>query len=183
MTVKIGNIGRYIVVPVGQAISLPGEEKRKVRIVVNCEAEARFDVVQDGNVYFLGVAFGHKTFEFIVDGPCAVQPTSDGEVWLSKDEGAHLVYESDEPSFVTLDFERQELTQFERLQAIANLKREQREQETEALLAELRAERTALEQVKNETSKKKSPDDNSGLDGGAAPVDSGDAEPEDQGAA
>lgn len=150
MAVKIGNIGKYIPVPVGRAIDLPGEGKRKVRLEVNCEYETRFDVVQEGTVTFLAKLEGHHMIEFIVDGPAAVQPTSEGEVWLSKDEGPHLVYETDEKSFVELDFTRTELSHFEQLQAIANLKREQREQETEALLIELRAERAALEAAKNE---------------------------------
>lgn len=152
MAVKIGNIGKYTAMPAGMALNLVGEEKRKVRLEVNCEYETRFDVVQDGTVTFLAKVEGHNVIEFIVEGPAVVQPTSQGEVWLSADEGPHLVYETDEQSFVQLDFTRTELSHFEQLQAIANLKREQREQETEALLSELRAERAALEAAKNEQS-------------------------------
>lgn len=185
MTVKIGNIQKYTLVPAGKAINLVGEEKRKVRLEVNCEYDTRFDVVQSGNVYFLAAFVrGHATLEFIVEGPCVVQPTSEGEVWLATDEGPHLVYETDEPSFVTLDFERQELTQFERLQAIANLRREQREAETEYLLQQLRAERAALEEAKkDEPAAKKPTDDNSGKSGAPAPSGDGEPEPEGEGQA
>lgn len=172
MAIKIGNIGKYEVFPAGTALQLIAHEKRKVRLVVNCEAETRFDVVQDGNVIFLARVQGHQPIEFIVEGPCAVQPTSEGEVWLATDEGSHIVYETDEPSFVTLDFTASpQLTEFERMQAIANLKREQREQETLELLEQLRAEKAALDEAKHE--QEISGDDNSGGQG-APPATSAD---------
>ena len=181
MVVKIGNIGKYTVMPPGMALNLVGEEKRKVRLEVNCEYETRFDVVQGGNVVFLAKVEGHDVIEFVVEGAAVVQPTSEGEVWLATDEGPHLVYETDEPSFVTLDFERSELSHFERLQAIANLKREQREAETEALLNELRAERAALEAAKNEQAQVSGDDDN-GEPGTPAAGSPGEPEPEPAGA-
>lgn len=154
--IKLGNIARFRKFPSGMALNLPSTQTRKVRLDVNCEAQARFDVVSpDGEPVFLAQVEGPHTIEFVWTGPCLVLATSEGEVWLADDEGPHLVYETDEDSFVTLDFERQELTQFERMQAIANLKREQRERETEELLAELRAERKAIEEAKNEGAKEK----------------------------
>lgn len=180
MTVKIGNIGKYTPFPAGMALNLVGEEKRRVRLEVNCEYETRFDVVQEGTVIFLAKVDGHTTLEFIVEGPAQVQPTSEGEVWLSTDEGPHLVYESDEPSFVTLDFERQELSNFEKMQAIADLKRRQREEETEALLEQLRAERNALEEARNA---QVIGDDDEGGEGAPDTGDSGEPEPSGEGQA
>lgn len=185
MTVKIGNITKFMVMPPGMALNMPGDEKRKVRLEVNCEADARFDVVlADGSVVFLAKVNGHNTIEFVAEGPCQVQPTSEGEVWLSTDEGPHIVYESDEPSFVELDFTKSAaLTEFERMQAIANLRRDQREQETIALLEQLRAEREALEGARNEPAEEKPADDNSGGAGAPPAGDSGETEPASEGAA
>lgn len=185
MTVKIGNITKFMTMPAGMALNLPGDEKRKVRLEVNCETDARFDVVlADGAVIFLAKVNGHNTIEFVAEGPCQVQPTSEGEVWLSTDEGPHLVYETDERSFVELDFTKSAgLTEFERMQAIANLRREQREQETIALLDQLRAEREALEGAKNDATKEKPSDDNSGGSGAPPAGDSGKSEPASEGAA
>ncbi|KKB09520.1 hypothetical protein [Devosia chinhatensis] len=186
MAIKIGKISKFMVMPSGMALNLDRQEARKVRLEFNCERETRFDVVQDGNVYFLAcVQAGHETIEFIVDGPCQVQPTSDGEVWLYTDEGPHLVYESDEASFVELDFTKSpELTQFERIQAIARLKLEQREAETRQLLDDLRAEKAARDKENGDaTATEKSANAPAGSKGAKGAANQGDTEPESGGAA
>lgn len=135
MTIKIGNIQRFTRFPTGTALHLPGEAARRVKLQVNTEYDTRLDVVTDaGEVLFLARVNGLQTVEFVIDGPADVLATSEGEVWLSTDEGRHITYKSGKPSFVTLDFERTpELTEYEKLMAIANLKREQREAEERAI--------------------------------------------------
>lgn len=170
MTVKIGNIGKFTLFPAGTKLVLPGEEKRRVRLEVNCEYETRLDaILPQGETVFLAKVDGLKAVEFVVDGPAEIVATSEGEVWLSTDEGRHITFETDEPSFVTLDFERQpELSEFERMQAIANLKREQREAEArellDAKLAELQGKIDATPAPAPQ------PADASGGGGGTAPA-------------
>lgn len=153
MTIKIGKIQRFERFPSGTGLQLPGDRPREVKLAVNTEAETRFDFVsEDGEVTFLAVVKGRQNLEFIVDGPGEVVATSEGEVWLSTDEGRHLTYRSEKPSFVTLDFERSPaLSEFERMQMIANLRREQREAEDRALfeakMAELQEKIDAATQV------------------------------------
>ncbi|QCS37224.1 hypothetical protein [Tortoise microvirus 71] len=102
MTVKLRHVGRWKRLE-GPALELPGE-RRLVRIDVNVDAPTRLDLIHEGGRTFLTVVEpgAPAKVEFAVEGDCIIEPTTDGEVWWSSDDGQTLAFAVDTESFTQL---------------------------------------------------------------------------------
>lgn len=103
MTVKLRNVTKWKLLPIGEVLSLPKREPRLIRLEVNCVADTRVDVVLDETCVFLWAGQGLQTIEFAVPGPCEVVFTSEAEVFYSTDDSGEAgVVDMEETPFTSI---------------------------------------------------------------------------------
>jgi len=90
MVVRIHNVGKWQLLPVGEVLRLQGLQRRKVRVEVNCEAPTRFDVIEGDKGTFLAVVTGYDILEFSISAQAHVVATSEGEVWYFTNDGDQI---------------------------------------------------------------------------------------------
>lgn len=142
MTVKLRNVTKWKLLPIGEVLSLPKPEPRVIRLEVNCVAETRVDVLVDETLVFLWAGQGLQTIEFAVPGPCEVIFTSEAEVFYATDDSGDAgVVDMEETPFTSIMNRRvrnpqMELMMFKMEQNI-NRRLDQQREEYEAQLARL----------------------------------------------
>ena len=104
MVVRLHNISKWAPLKAGRLLELPGSQPRLIRLEVNCEAPARFDLVgADGkSVAFLAVVTGHEVIEFSAEATVRVGATSEGEVWFFTNDGEDVTVRTDGPTFTSV---------------------------------------------------------------------------------
>lgn len=142
MVVRIHNLTKWAKLEPGQALQLPGQHMRKVRIELNAPAPTRLDVLDGAVTTFLAVIQGHEVVEFSVSGEAFLSCTSDDDVWYFTNEGDNVaVSRPDAVSFTKIATRRARNPELERMM----FKLEQNQLRREAKQAdEIAALRAAL---------------------------------------
>lgn len=142
MTVKLRNVTKWKLLPIGDVLYLAKPEPRLIRLEVNCVGETRVDVVVEETHVFLWAGQGLQTIEFAVPGPCALIFTSESEVFYATDDSGDAgVVDMEETPFTSIMNRRvrnpqMELMMFKMEQNI-NRRLDQQREEYEAQLARL----------------------------------------------
>lgn len=142
MVVRIHNVSKWARLALGEVLELPGAERRKIRIEVNCPAPTRLDLVEgEGRLVFLCVVQGYEVVEFTASGLVHVVPTGDDDMFYftvdgGEDGASELV---DAVSFTKIATRRTRNPELERMMWKMQQNTERRFAEQEAELAALRA--------------------------------------------
>lgn len=98
MVLKVNNLGKWRMLPVGDFLQLPEDRLRRVRIEVNCASPTSIECVEfpEGEAprhTFLGVITGLEILEFVVETRCELIFTSDSDVWYFTQDGDQIAVE------------------------------------------------------------------------------------------
>ncbi len=141
MVVRIHNTSKWAVLQPGQMLELKGQQRRKIRVELNCPAPTRVDVVEGDKPAFLCVVQGYEVVEFTAGEDAFLSCTSEDEVWYFTNDGDVLATSRPEAvSFTKIASRRARNPELERMM----FKMEQNALRREAALrAELDAIRAA----------------------------------------
>lgn len=166
MTLRLEEIGKFVLLEPGKGIALPGE-RRKVRLELNTQfpCQIMFDYGDEDQPRFLATVEGRETVEFIAEGPVRLYLDSEGQVWWWTSEIERSSVVSDAPTYTTVA-ERQ--ARNPDLERIARVMSENARRREAALLEELRALRGTVNSLQSEVQNAKPTKRNKGAGAGAA---------------
>lgn len=171
MTIRLEEIGKFVLAKPGTGIGLPGE-RRRVRLELNTQGPCQimFDYGDD-DLRFLATVEGRETVEFIADGPVRLFPDCEGQVWWWTSELESSAIVSDAPTFTKIAEREARNIELERIVRKAS---ENQERRMTAVLAQysqvLDAQRDEIETLKAEKKNAKPAKRNTGAadsDGGS----------------
>lgn len=166
MTLRLEEIGKFVLLEPGKGIALPGE-RRKVRLELNTQfpCQIMFDYGDEDQPRFLATVEGRETVEFIAEGPVRLYLDSEGQVWWWTSEIERSSVVSDAPTYTTVA-ERQ--ARNPDLERIARVMSENARRREAALLQEIRALSGTVNSLQREVQSAKPTKRNKGAGVGAA---------------
>lgn len=127
--IRLEEITRFQPVTSGSKLVLETDKRRLVRLELNTEGRVRLELETATDIRFLANVEGRETLTFIADGPCAITPEGEGEIWWFTPEMETTSVRVEAPEIFTTIMERQaeppEVTAMKRYVREGEMRREQ----------------------------------------------------------